>query len=480
MKVGRRIALWTGGCVLVLLAACAVLAFTFFHEFYPAPPKVGYLPAHDVATAQRQDLDYFHHYFSLNRAYSPAALAQAKALWKQARATAGSLTPPQFELAILRMVALSDNGHSQVYKPSLYAVNNRIPCRLYRFADGWYVIRAKSACDALLGAKLLEIDGRPVAAVAAGMYRYSLGTRNHYDQYVTPFFLESPDLLHAAGLAADANALTLHVQMRDGSTRDATIAADPPDPKAVAADTDWTDAYSDAYLSPQRVNGEDNAWLTLLPRDTRVPLFLRDYANPFQTKWWPDKETLYVQFRSNESEPGHPIKPFVTSIERAIVSDKPRFIVLDLRLDQGGDFTTTAGLMKHITTLSDSIKHVYVLTSAWTFSAGDISLALVKEHGDGKITTIGEPAGDRVRIWAEGRGMQLPNSKLWVHYATGYEDYSKPCWGQRGCFWTTLFFPMHVQSFDPDVRVPYTFDDYVNGRDPLLDKALQLAGACGC
>jgi hypothetical protein len=41
---------------------------------------------------------------------------------------------------------------------------------------------------------------------------------------------------------------------------------------------------------------------------------------------------------------------------------------------------------------------------AWTFSAGDISLALVKDHGGREVIVIGEPVGDRVRIWAEGCG----------------------------------------------------------------------------
>lgn len=476
-RLRYRIGFWIGGSILVVLAACALLAFAFFRKFYPAPPDADYPPAHDLATAQRQDLDYFRNYFALNRAYPPQALAQAKQLWSETAARAGSLTPAQFDLAILRMVASSDNGHSQIYKPSLYAMVDRIPCRLYRFADGWYVIRAGSACKGLLGAKLLAIDGRSVESVADAMYVYSLGPRNHYDQYVTPFFLESPDLLHAAGLASNAASLDLRVQLRDGSVRDATMPADPPDPKAVAADSDWADAYSDAYLSPRRIDGEPADWATLLPRDAKLPVFFDNYANPFHLEWWPDKQTLYVQFRSNEDEPGHPIRPFVARVEQAIADDKPRFLVLDLRLDQGGNFTTTAGLMKRITTLSPSIRHVYVLTSAWTFSAGDISLALVKEHGGDKVTSIGETAGDRVRIWAEGRGMQLPNSKLWLHYATGYEDYSKPCWGEHGCFWVSLFFPTHAKSFAPELRVPYTFDDYVNGRDPVLDQALARAAA---
>lgn len=477
MKTRSRIGLSISACLLVLLAAGGGLAFAFFQRFYPAPPRPDYPPANDVATAQRQDLDYFRHYFDLNRAYTPEALAQARALWLETTRRAGGLTPPQFALAILRMVALSDNGRSRVHKPSLYATNNRLPCRLYRFVDGYYVVRAGGSCKGLLGARLLGLDGRPVQQVADRMYAYSLGPRNHYDQSVAPFFLESPDLLHAAGLAASAAALALRVQFGDDSVREVVVHAHPPDPDGVEDGSDWMDADSSAYLSPRWIVGEPVDWTTTLGRDAALPLFLDDYIDPFHLQWWPDKRALYVQFRSNQDEPGHPIDPFVASVERAAAAASPRFIVLDLRLDQGGDFTRTAGLMQRLATSSPSVDHVYVLTSAWTFSAGNASLALVKEHGRGKVTTIGEAAGGRLRVWTEGRGMRLPHSRLGMHYATGYADYSKPCWGRRGCFWMALLFPTHVGSFEPDVPVAYAFADYVNGRDPLLDKALELAAA---
>jgi hypothetical protein len=204
-----------------------------------------------------------------------------------------------------------------------------------------------------------------------------------------------------------------------------------------------------------------------------MPLFLRRYqTDPFQVVNWPDKKLLYVQFRSNADEPGHPIKPFVNSVEADIAADKPRAIVLDLRLDQGGNFTTTAHLMKHI---ADHVDHVYVLTSAWTFSAGNVSLALAKFHGGDKVTIIGEPVGDRMRMWAEGGDMVLPNSRLDIGFATGLHDYTKSCFGEPGCFWAMYFYPMELKSWAPDVRVPYTFADYISLRDPLLDTALKMA-----
>jgi hypothetical protein len=39
------------------------------------------------------------------------------------------------------------------------------------------------------------------------------------------------------------------------------------------------------------------------------------------------------------------------------------------------------------------------------------------------------------------------------------------------------FYPMHVQSFAPDILVPYNFDDYVGLRDPVLERARELARA---
>lgn len=477
VKIRYKVGIWVVGSLLATTAVFALLALVFFHTFYPEAPKADYPPAQDLATAQRQDLDYFQNYFTLNRAYSPEALVQAKALHDEAVTEAGALSPTGFVLAVARMVALSDNGHSSVSRKFLSTTNSRIPCRLYHFADGYYIIRAKSVCAELLGAKLLGIDGMPIDTVAERMYAYTLGPRNHYDQFIAPLFLESPELLRAAGVATQSDRISLQVQMLDGSQRTVTVTviADPPEAKSPSLYSDSFFVYSDSFLSPRHIDGESEEWRALLPREVQLPQFLRQYDNSFQTAWWRDQQIYYVQFRSNMDEPGHPIDPFIASVEQGIIAEQPHFVVLDLRLDQGGDFTKTASLMKRIVSLTDSIQHVYVLTSAWTFSAGNVSLALVKEHGGDKVTVIGEPAGDRVRLWAEGGTFALPNSKIRVFFAAGYHDYTKPCWGERGCFWALLFFPMHIRSFEPDIRVPYTFHDYASLRDPMLDKARELA-----
>jgi hypothetical protein len=132
--------------------------------------------------------------------------------------------------------------------------------------------------------------------------------------------------------------------------------------------------------------------------------------------------------------------------------------------------------MKQLTQ-AESVEHVFVLTSAWTFSAGEATLVLAKHYGAGKVSVIGEPAGDRRRFWSEGGNLMLPNSKLSIGFATGLMDYSHSCWREPGCFWLTFFYPLQVRTLEPDIRIGYTFQDYVNLRDPLLERALELAGA---
>jgi hypothetical protein len=462
MRKRLKVALWIAGVLVLVALIGGGIFYAFFTKFYPSAPVPNYAPALNLAEAQRQDLDYFRNYFDYNKAYTPRTRAEAEKLLAQYRKQAGELSPAAFDLAIARMVALADNGHSTVIMGPFSRHHNRLPCRLYKFADGFFVLRARPACTDLLGAKIVSIDGHPVEQIVDAMFKYSGGPHNHYDQFKAVFFLESPELLHAAGFADATDRETLRVRTQDGGERDVTITAEKANPDAPRV-------YSDSYLSPLPIDGEDKDWKALLPKDAKLPLFLRDYTNPFQAAWWLDRKTLYVQFRDNADEPGHPIGAFVDRVKNEIAGYKPKFIVLDLRLDQGGNFTTNASLMKHI---ADDVEHVYVLTSAWTFSAGNVSVALAKFHGGNKVTIVGEPVGDRMRIWAEGRDMVLPNSKLDVEYATGLHDYTKSCFGEPGCFWVMYFYPMQLKSWMPDVNVPYTFADYAAMRDPVLDRVL--------
>jgi hypothetical protein len=467
---GRRILVWVGGVIVILLGVVAAVVFAFMRKFYPTAPEPKFPVPRDTAEAQLQDLTYLREYLALDKAYTADARAHATALLEEtaARARAGAVSTSEFDLDVGRIAALADNGHSRLRPLSVSDRHRRLPCRMYHFDDGFYILRARSSCKELLGTKVVAIDGRAIDEVAEGMYRYFGGPPNHYHQFAAVFFLESPELLHAANLAASEERLRLSVVDKGGETRDLTVEADRADPEAPRT-------YSDEILSPRHISGESADWSALLPTDAALPLFLREYDNPFHAQELAEKGTYYAQFRSNGDEEGHPIDPFVKRVRTELTGAGLRNVVLDLRLDQGGNFTKTASLMEDLARLSGAIRHVYLLTSAWTFSAGILSAALAKEHGQGKVVIVGAPVGDRLRFWAEGGSLKLPNSKLVLSFTTGLHDYTSPCTGQDGCFWLLRFYPMHIATLEPDDRVSYTFADYAALRDPLLEKALSLA-----
>jgi hypothetical protein len=57
-----------------------------------------------------------------------------------------------------------------------------------------------------------------------------------------------------------------------------------------------------------------------------------------------------------------------------------------------------------------------------------------------------------------------------MHFATGLHDYTKGCSGEPGCFIILRMFPVKVPTLEPDLPVAYNFADYINRRDPLLDR----------
>ena len=165
-----RIALWLGSAVIVVLALFAILVYTYQHQFYPQVPAPHFSAPQSIEEAQRQDLQYFRHYLEYDRAYTPAARAEASRLLEEYLFRAGHLTAAEFELGVARMAALADNGHSKVYPDGFRRRHNSLPCLLYHFSDGFYIVRARPACQALLGGRLLGIDGHSTAQIADRMF----------------------------------------------------------------------------------------------------------------------------------------------------------------------------------------------------------------------------------------------------------------------------------------------------------------------
>jgi hypothetical protein len=86
-----------------------------------------------------------------------------------------------------------------------------------------------------------------------------------------------------------------------------------------------------------------------------------------------------------------------------------------------------------------------------------------------RATIIGTPVGDRLVSWGEDNLLKLPNSEIEIKFSTGKHDLINGCSDWRDCYWGSMFSDLRIDSMEPDFRVPLTFADYRDGRDPILD-----------
>jgi hypothetical protein len=242
-------------------AACLICALGLI-----ACSTDGSTPPYDPRASQLQDLSQLRHYLSLEAAYSDAQRALASQAISESEAGAGKWTAADFELQIARVVALADNGHSTVWRGPRSERMNRIPARLLLLADGVFVVRAKGPGVSVLGMRVDAIDGLESAEILRRLRNYRGGPDNLRD-YDNVSLLESPQLLHAAGIAQSDHEVTLTVSDQDHA-RNLQLSAFPRAP-------DEPRAQPLRYLAAQRVINEGAEWQSAF-QNTPAPLWLEE------------------------------------------------------------------------------------------------------------------------------------------------------------------------------------------------------------
>lgn len=421
----------------------------------PAPAEVG-----DRRAGQAADAAYFAAFPDYDRAYSAAARAEARRLAERLRTEAGELTHEQFVLRIAEIAALADNGHTAIGENAFRKNTPRIPVRTYLFADGLHVLWATPANADLLGARIDTIDGRNIDDIYAVIRRYSGGVEAHRRRTLTPI-LESPALLQAAGVAEARDALTLTGVLANGEPFSRRVAAEERDRSAWVSSTNRV-----LYPAPP-----SNFFMVSFMQDgDELPVYLRHRSNLFSIDPLPNGG-FYIGIAHNGDADEGPIGAFLDGALTRIRNEHPPYIVLDMRMNGGGDYTTTYAFARALPEAAGRAP-IYVLTSPWTFSAAITTVGALEQAGGDQVVIVGEAVGDRLDFWAEGGTFELPNAFVQVHYAAGRHNYGAPCTNREQCFWLNDRYPVQVSSLTPDIAAPLTFAAYRELRDPAIEAVL--------
>jgi hypothetical protein len=467
MRRPLKIVAWTGGVIAVLGGLLYGAFYVLNAHFYPDPPAANYPKPATALEAQRQDLDHFRKLTDLDFSYSPQARAEAAHRLDRLAASAEVLPKQKLRVALMQIAALADNGHTAVgQEPDAYP--RLLPVRVAPFPDGFYVMYAKSEHAALLGGRILAVDGMPIDEVIRRIETLRGGAEN-FRRYMAPINLQTQDALYGLGIASDPLRSTWTVERPDGTQVSETLQSYPRTEKEPFA-------FPERWFANETLKGLDRGWQAY-DAGRKPPVSLADFDRHFRRFWLPGSCTLVIQFKSNEDEDGEKIDDFVDATEREMAEKKPCNVIFDNRFNGGGNYTLTAGFAHRLPGEIAPGGHLYLLTSAATFSAGITTTVFIKQSGGDRVTILGEPVGDRMQFFAEGRRGCLPNYHLCMSYQRGMHDYQHPCRDVAKCFWLNWYYQPRVKTLAPDETIAMRFADWKAGRDPVFDRAVALATA---
>ena len=393
------------------------------------------------------DVAAMHTYVERNRAYSPAARAEALRRLELLPGLADA--PARFELEAAHIAALADNGHSVLLPPQWPSRYRRSPVHFGLFADGLYVVSAPADRRRLIGRRVLRINGRDWRGIRGAYARYQGGLPSFRNQFVT-LFMETPAFLAAAGFGRDPDRLALTLEA-------------PGRPETVTVQAVLT-PYRDAAAftgEPALVDGA-----RLLPA-TALPLYLQNPGPLFRLAFPAELDGAYVQLNAIR---GLGISQFLEQTLAELRRRRPRNIVIDLRFNMGGDLNIARDFMQALPGIARD--HVYAITSGRTFSAAISSLGYLKQAAGERLTIVGEPIGDRLEFWAEGDIMSLPGLGAMILYATERHNYMTGC-PEADCHAAIREHPIRIRSLQPDLPTRLTWADFRAGRDPAMAAILR-------
>jgi hypothetical protein len=304
--------------------------------------------------------------------------------------------------------------------------NANLPLDIRRFGDDLRVVAVAPGYEQALGARVVSIQDTPIArAQQLAATIAPVAETDSLKESRIEGFLTTGMALHGLDITADR-----------GLTR-YTLATD--DGKQLMVDF--------RALSP----GEEPKWIHPA---AQWPISEQPVDGSGKCTWLGSAATLSCNV--------HKILD-LGSISREIRDDlrrdHPDKVVIDLRQNIGGDFNL--GLKYLIGPLRKDKEinrkgRLFVLIGVNTFSAAMSNAAQFRTMTSALL--VGQPIGERPNSYQEPRQFTLPNSRLVVRYSSRYYKFVDG--------------PDNV--VEPDKVIVPTWEDYKNGRDPVLEWALEF------
>jgi hypothetical protein len=330
---------------------------------------------------------------------------------------------------IQRLLAHLGDGHTLLGGP----LPRQIPLSFYDFSDGMFVIDAPEECRCI-GERLVSLGATPIQDAVRKITPFLSVDNAMGVRLQAPVYLRSTPYLRAADIAPSEAEVAVSLA---GPRGQHVFAAKPTDTPSFRR-----------RLPPSKL-------ATAGP----VPLYLQHVNDNYWFEILPDGRSLYFQFNQVLDMPGNSIEQFAVKLRTALGSARIRNLVVDIRLNSGGNLNLFPPLLRAIITFETTRTgaRTYAIIGRQTFSAAQVFVNDLDRYTSAVFA--GEPTGSRPNFVGESAPTVLPYSGLQMTISTRYhqsDDQDRRTW------------------IAPKIPVELVSEDYFANRDPVLDAVLRV------
>ena len=344
-----------------------------------------------------------------------------------------SLTRDDIIVGIAKLVALIGEGHTQMGLSSNGDPKigfGRYPLSLYLYADGLFVRAASPELTRLVGGRVLRI-GRMSVSEAIEAVRPIIHRENEMTfKDVLPSRLVIPEVLHSLGVCEEREACAYEIESVTGRRLTVRLDALP--------------------------FGKEPAWVRANDASrTPLPLYLQHRDKNFWFEYLPRQHSIYVQYNVVFNSDDETVEHFFGRVFDFIADHPVDRMILDLRLNNGGDNTLNAPLVSLLRNCKKVNRrgHLFVIIGRLTFSAG-MNCAMDLEKNTEAIF-VGEPTESSPNQYGDATRIVLPHSGIGVSVSTRYWEDGGPS--------------DHRPWLAPQIPAVLTSKDYRDNRDPAMN-----------
>jgi tetratricopeptide (TPR) repeat protein len=382
--------------------------------------------------------------------HRPITPQQFDAKLRELREAIRKLTDAQAVLAVVKLMTFLGDGHSTVLpNRQTPAYRTAVPIQFYWFAEGLFVISADPKYKDLLGAEVLQLDGRPTADVLKAMTPYVSRDRGNpmWPKQLTPYMLRYLTLLHAAGQIKSPRRVTLTVRGPGGAKRDVTVAADATQP----------DIWNQLPNPP--------SWVNFASTLGKPPYYLRSMDKNYWFEYLTDRKTVYFQFNRVLDGAMESLAQFTERLIQFIDEKDVERLIIDMRWNNGGNTALSHPLVLALigNRKINQRGKLFVIIGRRTYSAAQNTVTYIERYTN--ATFVGEPTGSSPNFVGEEFFVTLPYSKIVANVSHLFWQSSVP---QDQRIWLA-----------PHIYTPPTFADFRARRDPALEAILKYGARSG-